>query len=55
VAVAGQHLPADVPGNVHDGLVTGPAFAQFRNQRVAVIVPAPRDTGILPDVAPDGL
>jgi hypothetical protein len=40
------------PGNVHDGLVTGPAFRELRGQRVAGIVPPACDIRVRLDVGP---
>ena len=42
-------------GDIHDGLITGSALSQFRDQRMAAIVPAACDLGILAQVPPSGL
>jgi hypothetical protein len=40
VGVARQHGARDVPGNAHDHLGARTRLGEFRDQRVAVIVPA---------------
>ena len=39
VGVAREHGAGDVPGDAHDHLVAGARFSEFRDQRVAVVVP----------------
>ena len=40
MGVAREHRARDVPGDTHDHFVAGARFRKFRDQRVAVIVPA---------------
>lgn len=42
-------------GDVHDRLVAGPAFGELGDERVPVVVPAPRDLGLLAQILPSGL
>jgi hypothetical protein len=52
VRIASQDLTGDVPRNIHDGLVTGPAFGEFGHQGVARVVPAAFDARFRLNVLP---
>ncbi len=49
-----EHLLRDVTGNVHDGLVTGSAFGQLRNERVSVSSTFNRSKGVRHSTQFDG-
>ena len=55
VRVARQHGARDVPGDAHDHLVARSGLREFRDQRVAVIVPPARYSSLLPDPGPGSL
>lgn len=52
VAIVLEHPFRDVPGNVHDGLVTSAALGQLRDKRVPVVAPAPSHLGVFAEIVP---